>query len=53
MVKHTAFAIQFDKDTPSVDGNTMFVSFTSTTPVHAAICTVTTQKPVDCELHNI
>ena len=43
------FVIQFSGDTPAVNGDQVFVSFSSSVPVESATCSITTQPSVDCE----
>ena len=43
------FEIQFNADTPMVNGDSVLLSFSSTAPVDEATCTVSLIGSADCE----
>ena len=44
-----AFEICFDMDSPRVNGSELFLSFESTVPVDAAVCSVDSLPDQDCK----
>lgn len=48
----TAFEICFDMDSPRVNGSELFLSFESTVPVDAAVCSVDSLPDQDCKFNN-
>ena len=49
LILFAVFVIQFDEDSPMVNGDQVFISFISSAPEVSAMCSLTTQPSIDCE----
>ena len=49
IVLFAVFVIEFGENFPMVNGDQVFVSFTSSVPGASAMCSLTTQPTVDCK----